>query len=77
MAIPTRRATVEHLGDNRIRLTCRDCGHKWTKTKKFIDGRPWTTGALAFMVSYWNQNGGCITKCPACMKRRDERHRRR
>ena len=71
MAIPTRKATVEHLSENRLRLTCKDCGHAWTKRLSFLDGRPWRTDAVAWHVRYWNQNGGIsAAKCAQCAKRR-------
>lgn len=66
-----RKHLVEHLGDARLRFTCKTCGHKVTKTKMIGlrgDRKPMSEGAVAFLVRYWNGCGGATMTCLHCKK---------
>lgn len=77
-----RRFSVEHLGEDQLKYTCRTCG--WSKAqrpggeKAVYDPRdPYSSEIVKKLAAYQDQGGGASGTCPACtQKERDRQYPR-
>lgn len=73
-----RRFSVEHLGDDQLKYTCRTCG--WSKVQRpggkkvpYDPKHPYSAELVKKLASYQDQGGGAGGICPACTEKERDR----